>query len=100
MRPLVGWLKKLAAGAPAKFGFKSAGLTSRLELAFYEFCCRFQVQLVGVAQKNAQKLMNNTVYCFNLFESKCRLLVLHASSTRQCILAYFPTENSLLKRQL
>ena len=40
---------------------KSAWPTSRLKLPFYNFC-RFQVQLVGVAQE-LQKVMNNTVYC-------------------------------------
>jgi len=34
---------------------KSAGLTSQHKLAFYDFFCRFQVQLVGVAQKLQKK---------------------------------------------
>jgi len=44
MRPIVGWL----AG---EIWLKSAGLTTQFKLAFYDFFCRFRVQLVGVAQK-------------------------------------------------
>jgi len=49
MRPLVGWLSKL--GLADEIWLKSAGLSSRLKLAFYDFFCRFQVQLVKVAHK-------------------------------------------------
>jgi len=66
-------------------------LTSRLKLAFYDF-----LQVPGAVgrcgTKIAINLMNKAVY----FVNKCRLLVLLASLTRQYILAYFPTGNSLL----
>jgi len=35
-----------------------------------------------------------------IFVNKCRLLVLLASFTQQCVLVYFPPGNSLLKIQL
>ena len=50
MRPVVGWLTMLAAGIAGDIWLKSTGFTSRLRLAFYDFC-RLQVQLLGVAQK-------------------------------------------------
>jgi len=73
-RSLVSCLRKLAGWLVGEIWLKSAGLT------FF----RFQVQLVGVAQKL----------------NKCKLLILLASLTQQCILAYFPTGKGLLKIQL
>jgi len=52
------------------------------------------VQLVGgTINLMNNNLMNNTEL---LFLNKCRLPVLLASLTQQCILAYFPAGNSLL----
>jgi len=65
MRPIVGWLRSLAAGGggwlAGKIRLKSALLTSRLKLAFYDF-----LPVPGAVgrcgAKTATRLMNNTDY--------------------------------------
>jgi len=60
MRPLVGWLRKKLAG---EIGLKSAWLTIRLKLAFYDFFAGSRCVQVGVAQKKIKIIINNNVYC-------------------------------------